>query len=68
LSVAGSTAAGTVPIAGASGLGEGAIASRVPGAGLPTDAAAKAAQARAMQSLDATRLEYEKAKQLVAPG
>jgi len=44
------------------------IASRVPGAGLPTDAAAKEAQARAMQSLDATRLEYEKAKQLVAPG
>ena len=44
------------------------ITSRVPGVSLPSDAAAKEAQARAVDALAATRQEYEKAKQLVAPG
>ncbi|HXR58443.1 MAG TPA: hypothetical protein VN747_03915 [Burkholderiales bacterium] len=44
------------------------IASRVPGASLPSDGAAKEAQARALEALDAARQEFEKAKQLVAPG
>ena len=44
------------------------IASRVPGAALPSDAAAREAQARAVDAVSATRQEYEKAKQLVAPG
>ena len=44
------------------------IAARLPGAVLPSDASAKEARARALDAVSATRQEYEKAKQLVAPG
>lgn len=44
------------------------IVALVPAASLPAEAAVKEAHARAVSAAEATRQEYEKAKQLIAPG
>jgi hypothetical protein len=44
------------------------IAALMPSDSLPADAAVKEAHARAVAAVEATRRDYEKAKQLVAPG
>jgi hypothetical protein len=44
------------------------IAALLPAASLPADTAVKEAHARAVSAAEATKKEYEKAKQLIAPG
>lgn len=44
------------------------IAALLPAASLPAEAAVKDAHARAVSAVEATKKEYEKAKQLIAPG